>query len=546
MKNKIVIAILVVLMLVPSVIALISYNMEQGGDPTSINVVSMSLVDPVGNIYNFSRDGSDAEKEMINYFVSTKNKAEQIAELPGTIESGNYYRLSVNTAASETAYKYYYTNNVQDCYFVDGNNNTYLMAEKDAEKFLNTGYAAYLFENGTAPMLSVTGQSLLPDSCSWNFINAKGEYVSAICPVSTDVEAVELEGGFAMEFATKPDAFNVKLTNKADGEVIFDDVYDNISGVMIDDNMTVKAEVTAKWYEDKTRNFYGEQTFVFEAALSAPAEFYAGVNSVQVGEFVCITALNVKNVEDIQFSCEPDIGYTPKFFMQENGCAYALVPFNNSLAVGHYTLSFSYGGASQSVNIDLTQRDNGFRTREKVFSDAVINSTYNDDVIAKAEEALRPIAQASVEKMYFDGVFPEVCTGNNVHLSTGYGHTVKLTGSDITFTHTGVDYAAPAGTAVNAGNAGEVVYAGYLDHTGYIVVIDHGLGLKSWYAHMSKIEVEVGDIVATGDKVGECGNTGFSNENGVHIGYTIFETPVCQYTLWADGNNKGVPVYKAE
>jgi len=546
MKNKVVIAILVVLMIVPTIIAIINYKSEMGGEVSNINVLSMSLVDPAGNIYNFSREGQKEEMEMIEYFVSTKEGAEEISAIPPTIESGNYYRLSVNTAASETAYKYYFTANTQDCYFVDGEGKTYQMTEKKAQEFLSSGYAAHLYENGVAPMLSVTGQTLLPDACTWNFINSEGQYTAAVVPVSDNVEAVEIEGGFAMDFSTQPDSFTVKLTDKNTGDVVFDDVYDNISSVMITKNMSLKAEVTAKWYEDKTRNYYGEQIFVFDASLSAPAEFYAGVNTIQVGEFVCITAVNVKKAENIQFTSEPDIGYTPKFFTQEDGLSYALVPFKGDLAVGQYTLSFSYGGASQNINIDLKQRDNAFRTREKTFADAVVKNYYNEEVLAKADETLRPIAQASVEKMYFEGVFPEVCDTDVAKLSTGYGHTITLKGTDISYFHSGVDYAGPAGTAVNAGNAGEVVYADYLDHTGYIVVIDHGLGLKSWYAHLGKITVNVGDVVKTGDKIGEFGSTGFSNENGVHVGYTIFETPVCQYTLWADGINKGIPVYKPE
>lgn len=546
MKNKVVIALLLIVMIIPSVIAIVNYNSEQRGEVSNINVLSMSLVDPAGNIYNFARDGGEEQLEMIEYFVSTKDGAEEISAIPPTIESGNYYRLSVNTSASETAYKYYFTSNTQDCYFVDGDGKTYQMSEKKAQQFLSSGYSAHLYENGVAPILNVTGQTLLPDACTWNFINADGKYTAAVAPVSDNVEAVEIEGGFAMDFSTEPDSFTVKLTDKNTGDVIFDDVYDNISSVIITKDMALKAEVTAKWFEDKTRNYYGEQTFVFEAALSAPAEFYAGVNTIQIGEFVCITAVNVNKAENIQFTSEPDIGYTPKFFTQEDGLSYALVPFKSDLEVGQYTLSFSYGGASQNINIDLKQRDNGFRTREKTYADAVVKNYYNEEVIAKTEETLRPIAQASVEKMYFEGSFLEACDTKVGKLATGYGHTIKVTGTDISYFHSGVDYSGPAGTAVNAGNAGEVVFADYLDHTGYIVVIDHGLGLKSWYAHLGKVAVKVGDVVAKGDQIGEFGSTGFASENGVHVGYTIFETPVCQYTLWADGNNKGVPVYKPE
>ncbi|MBQ8474132.1 MAG: M23 family metallopeptidase [Clostridia bacterium] len=546
MKNKIVIILLAVLLIVPSIVAVINYNMQQGGEVSSSNAVSMSLTDPLGNTYNFLREGSDAEKDMIDYFVSVKSSAEEVAALPSAIESLDYCSLNVNTTASEAAYKFYFTKNVEDCYYVDGNGKTYRISEKDAEYFHCSPYSAFLYENGIAPTLKVTGKNILPDAASWSFMNAKEEYVNAAVAVSSEVEKVKLEGGIAMEFTNKPDAFNVKLTDKSTGEVVFEDAYDKIASVTINDDMAVTVEVSAKWYEDKTRNYYGELAYKFEASLSAPAEFYAGTNTIQVGEFVCISAYNVTEVDNISFSCEPAIDYTPKFFLQEDGVAYALIPFNGTLATGQYTLSFSYGGASQKVNIELTDRDNPFRNRERTYPAAIIEAYYTDEIIAKTEETLRPIAQASVENIYFDGEFVEACSGNGVTLSSGYGHTISLKGTDISFVHSGVDYAAATGTAVVAGNAGEVVYAGYLDHTGYIVVIDHGLGLKSWYAHMGKVSVQVGDIVKKGDAIGECGGSGFASESGVHVGYTVFETSVCQYTLWPDGINKGIPVYKAE
>ncbi len=551
MKNKIIIAILVVLMLVPSIVAIINYNTEQAGAPSTLNVVSMHLTDPLGNTFDFYQEGSEEEKKMINYFISAPEKAEELDSLPVTIENGNYYRLTVNTTASESTYKYYYTSNAEDCYFADGEGKTYLMATNKAEEFLATGYAAFLYEYGTAPVLSVTGQAIVPDACSWNFINSAGKYTEAIVKLSGEEEPVKLEGGFAMEFSNKPDSFTVKLTNKDSGEVIFDDIYDNIPGVIINDDMKVKAEITAKWYEDKTRNYYGEQTYVFEASLSAPAAFYSGANTIELGEFICVTAVNVNNPADIKFSSEPAIDFQPKFYKQEDGCSYALIPFEAGLEAGHYTLSFSYGGASQNVNIDVVERTNAPIRPEavnKTYDQPTVNSSYSDEAISKAQETLLPIAQSSVEKIHFNGGF--VSHPDNT-IKSGFGQNVSINGTDKTFIHTGIDVSYPAGTDIVAMNAGEVVYAGYLDHTGFIVVVDHGIGLKSWYAHLGECTVKVGDVVKAGDKVGTAGNSGFINITGAHVGMTVFDVPVCQYAVWdngkyAEAGTPGVPVYKAE
>ena len=543
MKNKIITAILVVLMFVPSVVAIINYNIENEGVTNQGNVVSMALIDPQGNPYEFSIEGDEEQRKMMEYFLSIGDKAEEIESLPVTVESGGYCRLDINTKASQSSKKLYFKTNSEDCYFVDGDGKCFLMSKNKAEVFLNSPYSAYLYENGTAPMLTFNGQNLVPDSCTWSFINGTGEYVQGIPTVVDSVESVTTEGGIDIEFINEPDTLEVKVTDKATGEEIPD-----LAGLIIQKDMAVKIEITAKWFEDKERNYFGEQTYVFEASLSAPAEFYSGSKVVELGEFICITAMNITQPDNIKFTCEPAIDFTPKFFMQDDGCAYALVPFADALEAGEYTLTFSYGGASQDINITVKERTNApTGVRAKTYDDTTISNFYKPQLIAKTEETLRPIAQSSIEEICFSGAF----AGTDKDIVTGYGHTINITGTDISYVHTGLDHQLPANTDVTAVNAGKVVYAGMLDYTGYIVVVDHGLGLKSWYAHMGGVSVKEGDMVEKGDKVGVTGSSGFINVTGVHIGLTVFETPVCQYALWEDGKyaaagTPGVQIYKAE
>src|SRR6185295_18415318 len=77
-------------------------------------------------------------------------------------------------------------------------------------------------------------------------------------------------------------------------------------------------------------------------------------------------------------------------------------------------------------------------------------------------------------------------------------------------THLGFDLASLKGSAVPAGNAGRVVFAGPLGIYGNTVVLDHGLGLFSLYGHLSSTAVGVGTEVARGDMVGNTGDTGLA------------------------------------
>ncbi|MER7480310.1 M23 family metallopeptidase [Streptomyces sp. NPDC126510] len=94
--------------------------------------------------------------------------------------------------------------------------------------------------------------------------------------------------------------------------------------------------------------------------------------------------------------------------------------------------------------------------------------------------------------------------------------------------HSGQDFAVPSGTQVVATHGGTVVKAGGNgagDGPAYgnAVVIKHGNGTYSQYAHLSKVEVRVGQIVKTGQEIAKSGNTG--NSSGPHLHFEIRTTP---------------------
>lgn len=81
--------------------------------------------------------------------------------------------------------------------------------------------------------------------------------------------------------------------------------------------------------------------------------------------------------------------------------------------------------------------------------------------------------------------------------------------------HAGTDFLSPAGTPILAPNAGRVVAARDLYFSGRTVILDHGLGLFSQLAHMSRIDVAEGDVVTAGQVVGLVGATG--RVTGAHL-----------------------------
>jgi murein DD-endopeptidase MepM/ murein hydrolase activator NlpD len=86
--------------------------------------------------------------------------------------------------------------------------------------------------------------------------------------------------------------------------------------------------------------------------------------------------------------------------------------------------------------------------------------------------------------------------------------------------HTGLDYSAPRGTPIAAAGAGDVTYAGELaGGWGRVVTIAHGADVRTMYAHLSAIRVQVGQRVDAGETIGLVGSSG--NASGTHLHFEV-------------------------
>lgn len=105
---------------------------------------------------------------------------------------------------------------------------------------------------------------------------------------------------------------------------------------------------------------------------------------------------------------------------------------------------------------------------------------------------------------------------NLKRFASGYGYRIHPIYRTLKM-HKGIDLTAPTGTKVYATGGGKVISAGYAaGGYGIKVIIDHGYGYKTLYAHLNKVNVKVGKRVARGDVIGEVGSTGRSTAPHLH------------------------------
>ncbi|MDA0161023.1 peptidoglycan DD-metalloendopeptidase family protein [Solirubrobacter ginsenosidimutans] len=87
--------------------------------------------------------------------------------------------------------------------------------------------------------------------------------------------------------------------------------------------------------------------------------------------------------------------------------------------------------------------------------------------------------------------------------------------------HAGLDFPAATGTSITAAASGRVIFSGYDDGWGLTVVLDHGNGVHTRYAHLSAAAVTVGASVGVGSLVGRVGQTGFATGPHLHFEVTV-------------------------
>lgn len=114
-----------------------------------------------------------------------------------------------------------------------------------------------------------------------------------------------------------------------------------------------------------------------------------------------------------------------------------------------------------------------------------------------------------------DGLVKSSPFGMRVHPITGAARM-----------HEGTDFAAPEGMPITALHQGKVVHAGVMGGYGNLVIIDHGGGITTRYAHMSRIDVKTGQSVKEGQRIGAVGNTGQSSGAHLHLEVRIREEAV--------------------
>ena len=143
----------------------------------------------------------------------------------------------------------------------------------------------------------------------------------------------------------------------------------------------------------------------------------------------------------------------------------------------------------------------------------VAKATVNSNIEEKIEELDEEIAEMQeIESHTVQGVYLEVKPISGI-ITSRFGNRESIR----SYAHTGLDIAAPAGTPIKAAAGGTVTFSGYSGGYGYVVKLDNGNGVETYYAHCSSLYVSTGEKVEAGEVIAAVGSTGNSTGNHLHF-----------------------------
>jgi murein DD-endopeptidase MepM/ murein hydrolase activator NlpD len=267
------------------------------------------------------------------------------------------------------------------------------------------------------------------------------------------------------------------------------------------------------------RNYVSLILLAWGAALSAHAAnqiaVTAAARSIRPGELVVLTITTTEPAPAPRVRAF-DADHLP--FPIDSRTWRVLVGIDLATAPGTYRVEVDAASGPDGVRTThpLVVKARAFPTRKITVAEGFVNPPPEAlDRIQQEAGELQKLWRSSVHERLWNGTFVRPVPDP---ANSAFGARSIFNGQPRS-PHGGADFRSPAGTPVKAPNAGRVVLARDLYFTGNTVVIDHGLGLLSLFAHLSVVEVQEGAVVGTGAAIGRVGATG--RVSGPHLHWTV-------------------------
>ena len=254
-------------------------------------------------------------------------------------------------------------------------------------------------------------------------------------------------------------------------------------------------------------------TAVLSSTGAEEVSVTASARSIQPGEVVVLTIRTAKPADSIAvraFKAEP------KPYAVTANTWRVLVGIDLGVKPGQYEVQIETQPDAHKTSYQLAVKPRRFPTRTLTVDPAFVTPPPEAaERIEREAKELNDVWSSPAPEKLWQGAFvrPVPQPANSA-----FGSRSVFNGEPRS-QHSGADFRSPAGTPIKAPNSGRVVIAGSRYFSGDTVVIDHGEGLFSLFAHLSVTNVKQGESVKKGDVIGEVGATG--RVTGPHLHWAV-------------------------
>jgi len=509
-SKKILRVVLFLVLFIPTYFAIYNIYVISSDKFTVENITKIEVIGADGQIWAEYNKNDD-----VKLYIKTLDNAKSIISPNRGLENENPLVLRFYKGDMQFDYEMYLSLNAGDCIIKTYDNEYLYMNETDAQRIIISELGDSLYKNNRIPIARLyegdDSLEIYPSGGKWNLRKPDDKFYESTVP---NILAASANKGkayqnklFDIRFSVQPDIIYVEV--KDDKEVIFTkDKFSNfVEKFSCDSVKDLQYVLTAEWWEGDVNDYCGEATYVIDVKYYVPPKFEISHSEIEQGEVAVITAYNMSGDENLSIVSDADMGYGYDLkFVQFGANRGALIPTNYDFS-GQITLTLTSDAETVIYYLKVNERavesrNMGAQTSPVDNVTPHLSAAAQSDRQSKYNEIFA-VTSGNNEK-YWTDKFVRPREGN-LALEYGWKLTVNSGSAHIS---NGISITTAKGDSVKAANAGKVIFAGVVPYDGNLVVIDHGMGIKTWYGHLDTIEVKVGDGLLKNQHIGTSGTTG--------------------------------------
>lgn len=422
-------------------------------------------------------------------------------------------------------YQLFLSLNPKECVIRNAEGELSNIQSKSATFLLSEPISDYLFEYNRIPAANVPqgDQNVIKvyaaEGGVWKLRKIDGKFhETSIIGSAAETNEIKISRNypFSINFDVEPDIITIEVYDNK--EQLFNGLLEQfddfqVSNFNYEQRKELQFVLKAEWIETDAY-YHGTAEYHLNVIYEVPAAFDISNHQAEQGDLIVVTAFNVGEKDALTLSC-PELEYETTF-VQSGANKLALLPIGLDFT-GVLNLNIT-GDYPESFQVTVNSKD----------SSATVNYSAKDENIAahlsanakleKQNKYNEIFSQASSEQKLWEDNFINPNTSGTVLLEYGKNVTINK-GSG--YVNQGVNLAVADKDPVLAANAGRVIFIGRIPDDGNLVVIDHGAGLRTWYAHLDSINVQENETVTTGQEIGFAGKTGMFTSLNINLYFAV-------------------------